>query len=386
MKLRVLHCPTSTGGNPQGLSSAEKQLGLASWTVVFSQNYFQYPVDEILVYQSKNRLHLEMQRWKLLYRALKDFDIIHFNFGTSILSQRLLDNSQVKYPTILKYIYQIYARIVELRDLQLLKYFQKGLVVTFQGDDVRQGDFCRANFAITMANEVEVGYYSDESDEYKRWKIVKFDKYADRLFALNPDLMHILPKRTEFLPYAHIDLNDWQPIPFADLSVKTLNIIHAPTHKRAKGSRFIFDAIERLKLENIDFNFTVVEGLSNAEARKLYSEADLLIDQLLAGWYGGLAVELMALGKPVICYIRDEDLKFIPEEMQKDLPIIRANPETIYEVLKYYLTLGKSELLNIANLSRSYVEKWHDSQKIASRMKQDYEMILQAKKLQFSKN
>jgi hypothetical protein len=378
--IRVLHCPTSTGGNPQGLSRAEKQLGLTSWTVVFLQNYLQYTTDETLSSPSKNRLHLEIQRWKLLYRALNDFDVIHFNFGTTILSQRLLDNSQAKYPNVLKYVYQIYAKFIELRDLQLLQYFKKVLVVTFQGDDVRQGDFCRANFATTIANEVEVGFFSDESDKYKRWKILQFDKYADLLFALNPDLMHVLPKRTKFLPYSHIDLNDWQAIPFKDLSLKKLNIIHAPTHKKVKGSRFIFDAIERLKLENIDFTFTLVEGLSNAEARKLYSEADLLIDQLLAGWYGGLAVELMALGKPVICYIRDEDLKFIPEEMRLDIPIIKATPESIYEVLRYYLTQGKSELANISTLSRSYVEKWHDPQKIAEKMKREYEIILQEKK------
>lgn len=387
--IRVLHCPTGTGGNPQGLSRAEKQLGLASWTVVFLQNYFQYPTDEILVDQTTNkfnRLYLEIQRWRLLYRALKDFDIIHFNFGTSILPQSLLDNSQAKYPIIVRYIYQVYARLVELKDIQLLKFFNKGLVVTFQGDDVRQGDFCRNHFPINMANEVEVGYYSDESDKFKRWKIIQFDKYADRLFSLNPDLMHILPKRTQFLPYSHVDLNDWKAMPFRDVSVGTINIIHAPTHRQAKGSRFIFEAIDRLKLEDINFNFTVVEGLSNIEARKLYSESDLLIDQLLAGWYGGLAVELMALGKPVICYIRDEDLKFIPEEMQKDLPIIKATPETIFSVLKYYLTLGRSELKNISKRSRLYVEKWHDPQKIAFRMKQEYEMILQAKKLQSIKN
>jgi hypothetical protein len=41
---------------------------------------------------------------------------------------------------------------------------------------------------------------------------------------------------------------------------------------------------------------------------------------LFAGWYGGLAVELMALGKPVLAYIREEDLSFVDPQMRYELP------------------------------------------------------------------
>ena len=32
----------------------------------------------------------------------------------------------------------------------------------------------------------------------------------------------------------------------------------------------------------------------------MYAQADLVVDQVLIGWYGALAVETMAMGKPVI--------------------------------------------------------------------------------------
>ena len=64
----------------------------------------------------------------------------------------------------------------------------------------------------------------------------------------------------------------------------------------------------------------------HAEAMKLYAQADLVIDQLLAGWYGGFAVETMAMGKPVVCYIRAEDLQFVPPAMVAELPLIPARP------------------------------------------------------------
>jgi glycosyltransferase involved in cell wall biosynthesis len=105
----------------------------------------------------------------------------------------------------------------------------------------------------------------------------------------------------------------------------------------------------------------------------------LLIDQLLVGWYGGLAVECMALGKPVVCYIREEDLKFIPARMRRDLPIIQATPATLYTVLKAWLTVRQDELRQAGHQGRMYVEQWHDPLKIAAKLQSEYEAILASK-------
>ena len=253
----------------------------------------------------------------------------------------------------------------------------KALFVTYQGDDARQGDYSQANFEISFASEVEDGYYSPRSDEHKRQRIATFAQYADRIFSLNPDLLHILPKQAQFLPYSHIDLTDWEPVP-TSTSEKPV-ILHAPTHQRVKGTRYVYDAIERLRAENIPFEFVLVEGLSQAEARKLYAKADLLIDQVLAGWYGGLAVELMALGKPVMAYIREADLHLIPTEMRDALPIINVTPATLFDTLKTWLTTRRAELPEQGVRSRSYVEKWHDPQKIARRVVADYQEIMATK-------
>src|SRR5262249_38314037 len=65
-----------------------------------------------------------------------------------------------------------------------------------------------------------------------------------------------------------------------------------------------------------DFEYVPIRSVSHEDAMKLYRSADLVIDQLLAGWYGGIAVETMAMGKPVACYIPDEDLYVLPPEMR----------------------------------------------------------------------
>ena len=63
---------------------------------------------------------------------------------------------------------------------------------------------------------------------------------------------------------------------------------------------------------SLRFELELVEAKPFWEALQIYGSGDIIVDQLLAGWYGGFAVEAMALGKPVIAYLRAEDLTLIP--------------------------------------------------------------------------
>lgn len=369
------------GGNAPGLARAEREVGLASWAVAFGDSPYGYKPDEVLRSNDDCRLILEIRRWRLLWRALRDFDIVHFNFGQSIMPARVFPSMathQVKSRLKLQ-AYQIYARLFELRDLPLLRRAGKGIVVTFQGDDARQRDFCSANFELHHVSEVEPGYYSPESDAHKRHRIGTFDSYSDRIYALNPDLLYMLPSRSLFLPYSHVDLRDWRCGDDRKPTAEIPTVLHAPTHRGGKGTRHVLEAVSRLKREGVPIRLILAERVSQTKVRRMYQQADLVIDQLLTGWYGGVAVEAMALTKPVICYIRQNDLKFISEEMRKDLPIINATPATFYEVLREWVTARKHELPELGIRSRKYVEKWHDPLKIAACLKLEYEKIMTSK-------
>jgi glycosyltransferase involved in cell wall biosynthesis len=142
-----------------------------------------------------------------------------------------------------------------------------------------------------------------------------------------------------------------------------------------KGTKYVLQAVEKLKRKNNMIELNLVENLPHGKVKKIMEDADLVIDQLLVGWYGGVAVEAMALGKPVICFIRNEDLRFIPREMREDLPIINANPRNLYQVLDRHLN-DKKNLSLIGQKSRSYVERYHDPIKIAQQMKELYGSLL----------
>lgn len=367
-----------TGGNPQSLARAEREVGLDSWSVSLYPSRARYEADEVIDWGKAGPLRMELARWPLLWRALRSYDVIHFNFGASLMPYwNSADSPAFKpYSMWIRKLYGLYARCLELRDVPLLRKAGKGIVVTYQGDDARQGDYCRDHFEISPAVDAADSYYNAESDRRKRKRITRFARYADRVYALNPDLLHVLPEAARFMPYATVDLRKWKPDPSRGSTSDVPLVLHAPTRRDIKGTSHVTAAFERLEDEGVKFKYVVVENMSRAEARILYEKADLLIDQLLAGWYGGLAVELMALGKPVICYIRKGDLKFIPTAMREELPVIEATPATIYETLKQWLTSRRRELGERGARSRSFVETWHDPLKIAEGLRIDYEAIM----------
>src|SRR5207245_10359825 len=104
----------------------------------------------------------------------------------------------------------------------------------------------------------------------------------------------------------------------------------APSDRSSKGTSMILDALEQLK-SRYDFELILVEKKTHEEALALYRSADIAIDQVLAGWYGGFAVEMMAMGKPVACYIRESDMRFVPEAMRRELPVFKLNPGHLVE-------------------------------------------------------
>lgn len=350
MTLRVLHAPSAGAGNPGRLARAEQALGLSSWCISGDPNPYGYPVDEQVLAPSDGRLLYERQRWRLLLRAMRDFDVVHFNFGRTFFPNG----------------WQL--------DLPIIKAAGKRIFMTYQGDDARQGDYCRSHFDVTFATRVLPGYYTAESDAAKRRDIARVARYANGIYALNPDLLHVLPERAQFLPYANVDIEAWQSGKRHENDVPV--IVHAPTHRAVKGTDIVLQAVERLKQDGEAFELVLIEGVARDEARRAYERADIAIDQLFAGWYGGFAVEMMALGKPVISYLREGDLRFVPAAMRADMPIVSARPDTFAETLRALLREPRARLEDIGRRGRAFVEKWHDPLTVAARLKADYEAAI----------
>jgi glycosyltransferase involved in cell wall biosynthesis len=377
---KVLHAPTSVGGNPQGLSEGLNSNGIHSTTLSLRRNYFNYPSDFILWADSDGPLLREIKRICFLIKTLFTYKVIHYNFGATIASPTFyLKGNDGLLREIFRRAYYQYLNILQLFELRLFKIFGKVLFMTCQGDDARQGDFLKNNFDIHIGTQVDQNYYPEISDIWKRKSILRISRYCDKIYAVNPDLLNVLPSKTAFIGYTNIRLKDWPYIePQLDKKIP-LKIVHAPSHRDVKGTKHIESTVARLKDEGFQIDFILVEGLSNQDAREVYKACDIFIDQLFAGWYGGVAVEAMALGKPVLTYIRESDLRFIPKEMKDDLPVVSVTTTSLYFELRKIIELPRVELGNLSRRSRSYVEKWHNPKKIAKSIQADYESFLEKK-------
>ena len=139
-------------------------------------------------------------------------------------------------------------------------------------------------------------------------------------------------------------------------------VVHAPSHRGRKGTEHVIAACAELPVE-----LRLVEGLHHEEAKKLYAEADIVVDQLNAGWYGLFAIESMALGKPVVTFLRDEPVRRTEEALGVRVPIVSATKETLVEQLR---PLVESPELRrrIGAESRAYVEQVHDVERMTDRL------------------
>ena len=376
-KLKILHAPTTVGGNSYFLSKAEKELGYDSYCLAISQNQFKFPCDEVILNGDENIIVSEFKTIITGLKTLFKYDVYHYNFGKSIFSSRPFPKSE-KYHKWKLFVYvNFYARFTELLDLKIASKLGRITAITYNGTDARIYEYCKKNYPIHFIHNLKNSAYSKHSDKYKKQRFKVVEKYADLIYSVNPDLLHCLPSKAKFLPYTCADPSSNKPL--KKKTGEPIHIIHAPTNRDIKGTRYILEAVEKLKQNGVKFKFTLVENLTNTEAKKLYEDADILVDQLLAGFYGGLSVEFMALGKPVICYIRKSDLKFLPREMAKQMPIINAQPDTIYDVMLASISQSKAKLHDIGKQSHQYVLDWHDPKKIAQKVINDYKEVMKTK-------
>ena len=103
------------------------------------------------------------------------------------------------------------------------------------------------------------------------------------------------------------------------------------------------------------------------EAFERFRNADIVVDQLNAGWYGLFAIECMALGKPVVTYLHDDAVRRTEEAFGTTVPIVSATAETLREQLRP-LVDDAAERKRRGAASRAYVELVHAEERVTDRL------------------
>ena len=243
-----------------------------------------------------------------LARLLPQTDIFHFYFGLTLVPKA------IQFP--------------------VLKAFGKKSVMHFLGSDIRgkpPGELAWAR----RADAQIVGSY-----DAIRWM---------------PDAEVVPPG---------LDLSKFPPAPPPEHD--RVRVVHAPTSRTKKGTEHVIAACEKLDVE-----LDIVEGVRHDEALERYRQADVVVDQLNAGWYGVFATEAMALAKPVVSFLHEEAVEKTERAFGVRVPIVGTTRERLVETLRP-LVESAEERRRIGEASRVYVEQVHDAEKIADRLLEIY--------------
>jgi glycosyltransferase involved in cell wall biosynthesis len=341
---RILWGPVPIA-NLRNSAQADRRAGYSSETLV----YRPYRPSDRVVFDHVLDVRLPLVRQLAPYGAFiwagVRFDIFCFTFDGGLLA-----------PTP-------FWRV----ELPLLRLAGKRIVVYPYGGDARLPSRTRALGRWHAYTDVEPGQ-EDRDEAEVRARLRAFGRWANVVLGC-ADLVEDLPRLDGIFQYPFDD-SGWEPTPGSQ--DPTVRVVHAPNHRHYKGTRYLVEAVERLRGEGLPVELVLVEGMSAQDARLVYERADVIADQFLIGAYGLFAIEGMALGKPVLCYLNERFGRHHPE--WRDCPIVSASPETLLDQLRRLVTDGSLRAA-LGARGPEYVRRVHSLEAVARRMDAVYRKV-----------
>ena len=298
--MRVTHCPVNTAGIPWTNVQALRRKGVDAQLVVF-ERYGLHPEADRTLERSGSFARRQVQQAREFARLAPHTDLFHFYFGLTLVPK------SVQFP--------------------LLRALGKKSVMHFLGSDIRG----------------------------KRPEELEWSRRAGARIVGSYDAARWVPDADVIPP--GIDLAGIESEPPSQRERPL--VVHAPSSRRRKGTEHVIAACAQLPVE-----LEIVEGLHHTEAFERFRSADIVVDQLNAGWYGVFAIEVMALGKPVVAFLHEEAVRRTEQAFDVEVPVVSATKDTLVQRLRRLVEDG-DERRRIGAASRAYVERVHDADAVA---------------------
>ena len=333
---KVIHLPFNLASQIGVINDALKRDMIESSSAFKSGESSEYVPDFEL---SGIKFVSILKRLSCFFRSVGHYDIYFHHTGGTLLSH---------------YLGHLDARInVKLG---------KKCVPIFHGSELR-----RPSLEFKMNPFYEVTYNENDSKVKKTlqfWSALSNDAIVCDASFLDYGLNEYF-ENVHYIPIA-IDLSKYKEATKVKILSNTKRkIVHLPTNPQFKGTKYVREAIKGLKSNGVEFDYLELTGISHAQAKNELMNADLVIDQMMVGAYGVLAIEAMSLRKPVVAYIKPSNLKHYPIE----LPIINCTPDTLKDTLSNWLSADSEKYDKQGDASRHYVEKYHASNVISRKYK-----------------
>ena len=309
--LRSLHCPVNIGGIPATNVQALRRKGLDARLLMFHAPKLRSDVPDIVLNVPDGLWRRQGVQARAFARVLPDTDLFHFYFGHTLVPRR------IQFP--------------------LLRLTRRKSLLHYLGSDIRGKP--RAELAWGKRADAEIV----GSWDAHRWV---------------PEA-HVVPPP--------IDLSRYAVVPPPEN--ERVRIAHAPSNRAKKGTDAVIAACKELPVD-----LDLIEGVKHDEARARYARADVIVDQLVVGWYGLFAIESMATGRPVVTYLHDDAVAKTARAFGVQVPIVNATKDTLVERLR---PLVDSAALRreLGERGRAYVERVHELDRVGDRLVEIYESL-----------
>jgi glycosyltransferase involved in cell wall biosynthesis len=182
--------------------------------------------------------------------------------------------------------------------------------------------------------------------------------------------MEVIPHATVF--QQSIDLDDW-PIaapPKRTASNGPVVIGHVSSKRIYKGTQYVIDAVDQLQREGLAVELDLIENITHDAVRQRVKECDIGVDEVIQGSYGNVAIEMMAIGRPVVARLCDWY-----ESEREDLPVVNAEPGTLTDALRRLVT-DVEYRLRLGDEGRKYVARYHNVNQHVAELETLYRSVL----------
>lgn len=324
--------------------AADRALNMNASSIVFTTYHTASDFDFVLS-DIQSRLAVERSedvylfRWVILIWVIANFDVFHLYNDRGIIEPAGGYGS---------------PRFgIAMREMELYRQAGKRLYTYAYGADHRTREKTLALGKWSFCSECPDPATYCVCDDVGGAKMLEVIRGYSTAVIAHGLAMKLIPNARN-VPYLAVDVATLNPRERVDRPSGKLLVGHFPNHPYFKGTKYLEKAVLELQSEGYRIELLQLSGKANAEILAAMQEIDVLVDQLVGGSFGLTAIEAMASGCPVICYLHAG----VDVAELDACPIIRADPDSIKCVLKCLMSdrvrLSAAEAAGPAYVRRNY--------------------------------
>ena len=209
-------------------------------------------------------------------------------------------------------------------------------------------------------------FYNRLSKDVK--PIAEYLKICDLITAITPNINYPEAKGifTQHAFPTHKFKNEWK-------RGDKILIAHSPTYRITKGTRFIIEAVNKLK-SKYNISLDMIENVCYSECRKRKKQSTIFFEQIgLHGICGNSAIESMAMGIPTIGYISPKALEQSDGKWE-NIPVVNSG-NTVESLTKALEIMINSDLTKLSQRTKKWCDDFYSYKTVGKMWSKIYETI-----------